>query len=383
MGLTYRLCQEGDEQGLTIFNEKVMAGPSTPEYWTWKYFQNPAGKGGFALALDGNSIVGRVGGIPLRMKAGKNEVLAAQALDTDVMNDYRKGFTYYRLDNMAIEVGREKGVAFVFGFATQSTYDISTKTLGFRHAASVVKWVKLLDPMPFLGKKLRITKYTEVLRSNLRRFAVKKQKPFCGNKGQRLKGPDLVHFDDRFNRLWENSIKGQIAVVRDAEYLNWRYKQCPVADYKTYFIEDCENIKGFVILQVIQRERIIYGYIVDLLVAEEQCIGHLVSAAVQYFRHMGVAAVICWTPKVSLLASTLKKRGFLKRKLEHNIIVKNYCPEKLSTEFLTNEHHWHYSFGDSDLFQTGIRIWEKTLNGFGKDKREKRDRLIVNGTGNG
>jgi len=366
MGLNYRLCQEGDEQELTVFNKKVMAGPSTPQYWTWKYFKNPAGKGGFALALDGKRIVGRVGGIPLRMRVGEKEVLSAQALDTDIMNEYRKGFTYYRLDNMAIKVGKEKGVGFVFGFSTKSTYEISTKTLGFRHAAAVVKWVKLLDPIPFLGKKLGITKYTEVLRNNLRRFATRKQNPFHGKKEQGLSGPDLIHFDKRFDQLWEKSIKGEIAVVRDAKYLNWRYIECPVADYKTYYIEHSERIEGYVILQVIEREGIIYGYIVDLLVAEEECIDKLLSKAIEYFRNQNVAAVVCWTPKVSLLASSLKNRGFLERKLEHNIIVKNYCPEQLDIEFLTNEKHWQYSFGDSDLFQTGERTWEATSTTFGR-----------------
>jgi hypothetical protein len=97
---------------------------------------------------------------------------------------------------------------------------------------------------------------------------------------------------------------------------------------------------------------------VDILVANDNCVGELLSLAIHYFRSQGVAAVVCWTPKWFFLTNFLRKRGFLKRSVKHNIIVKRFCPEKVTVEFLTDENNWHYAFGDSDYFQTGPRIWE-------------------------
>lgn len=347
MALTYRMCCEGDEKELTIFHNRAFGDFSTPAYWKWKYFDNPAGQGIFALAIDGERVVGRIGEIPLRMKIGEREVLAAQGVDTAILEEYRKGTTFFRMAHLVGKKSKVDGISFSFGFAIKLTYEISTGSLGFHHASSVRKWVKVLDPTPFLRNRLKmriIPRWIGKGISGIRAWE-------SGRRARKLTNiSELRSFDERFDRLWEEAVKAAVMVVRDSTYLNWRYTRCPVAEYKIVAIEKAGQIEGYMILQQIERDGILYGYIVDILAAKgkEKCVDELLSSAIDYFYQQGVAAVVCWIPDGFFLCNFLKSKGFLARPIRHYVIVKSYKEEETPLDILKQEKNWFYTFGDSD-----------------------------------
>jgi hypothetical protein len=348
MNLVYRLCHEGDEKKLAVFNQEACGNSSSPEFWRWKYFENPAGPAIIALAVDGERIVGRVGEIPVRIKMGEREVLAAQAVDTDILEEYRRGTTFFQMACLVSEKSKAYGVSFNFGFAVKLTYEISIKFLGFHRAARVRKWVKILDPTPFLRKALKIPLIPVSMGKGIRGVMAWRNKRRAHKKAVIS---ELSSFDERFDRLWEEAIKGEVMVVRDSTYLNWRYTRCPVAEYKILAIENKGRIEGFLILQLIRREGILYGYIVDMLVVKEKenCLNDLFPSAIDYFYQQGVAAVVCWIPDSSYLCHFLKSMGFLTRPVSHYVIVNSYDEEEETPpDILKQEKNWFYTFGDSD-----------------------------------
>jgi hypothetical protein len=347
MGLVYRLSRKGDEKQLAAFNEKACGNPSGPEFWRWKYFENPAGQAIIALAMDGQRIVGRVGEIPLRMKVGEREVLVAQGVDTDILEEYRRGMTFFQMAHLVGKRSKADGVSFSFSFAIKLTYEISTGSLGFHHAASVRKWVKILDPTPFLRKKLKIPVIPGAIGRNIRGVMAWGSR----RRARKLRNTsELSSFDERFDRLWEEAIKAEIMVVRDSTYLNWRYSRCPAADYKILAVENMGRLEGFAVLQLIERDGILYGYIADILVAKgkENCLTDLFPSAIDYFCQEGAAAVVCWVPNSSFLCNYLKGIDFWPRPIRHYIIVGSYKEEEAPLCFLIQEKNWFYTFGDSD-----------------------------------
>ena len=347
MNLTYRLCHEGDEKKLALFNQEACGGSSTPEFWRWKYFENPAGPAIIALAVDGERIVGRVGEIPVRMKIGEREVLAAQGVDTDILEEYRRGTTFFQMACLASERSQACGISFNFGFAVKLTYEISIKSLGFHHAASVRKWVKILNPAPFLRKTLKIPLIPGSMGKGIRAVMAWRNKRRAAKKAGIS---ELRSFDERFDRLWEEAIKGEVMVVRDSTYLNWRYTRCPAAEYKILAIEKTGRLDGYIILQLIERDSILYGYIVDMLVARgrENFLHDVFPSAIDYFYQQGAAAVVCWIPDGLFLSNFLKSTDFLARPISHYVVVKSYEEKEMPLDILKQEKNWFYTFGDSD-----------------------------------
>jgi hypothetical protein len=349
MNLIYRLCHEGDEKKLAIFNQEACGNSSSPEFWRWKYFENPAGPAIVTLAVDGERIVGRVGEIPVRIKIGEREVLATHGVDTDILEEYRKGTTFFQMACLASERSKAYGVSFNFGFAVKLTYEISIESLGFHRAAGVRKYVKILDPTPFLRKALRIPLIPGSMEKGIRGVIAWRNKRRAGKPAGIS---ELRSFDERFDRLWEEAVKAEVMVVRNSTYLNWRYTRCPATEYKILAAENKGRVEGFLILQLIRRAGILYGYIVDMLAAKgkENSLNDLFPSAIDYFYQQGVAAVVCWMPEGSFLGHFFKRKGLLARPIHHYIIVRNYKEEGASLDILKQEKNWFYTFGDSDYF---------------------------------
>ena len=80
----------------------------------------------------------------------------------------------------------------------------------------------------------------------------------------------VSRFDERINHLWTRvSNQHNIMVVRNKDYLNWRYIAVPDVDYLVCLAEKAGEILGYIILRCIQREYRKVGIIFDIL-AESQ-----------------------------------------------------------------------------------------------------------------
>ncbi len=346
MSLIYRIVNNDDEEKLSRFNEEACGVLPPPGFWKWKYFENPAGPPAISIALEGERVVGRVGVIPVKVRVDSEEVMVSQAVDIDILEEYRKGVTFFfRLESMMRERAKDLGIDFEFGFAIETTRKLATKALGFTFVAPVSKLVKIIDPIPYITRRLKIP-YLHLLSKCIKKLIVWKE--------ERLSGEDVdtcevYHFDRRFDDLWKKITMGNIMVVKDSTYLNWRYFKCPAVTYKVYAAEDKGKLKGFIVFHTIDKGGIRYGIIADLLYIPEATgvAEGLISTAVKDFVHQGVASIICWLPKHHPLYRILRRKGFLGRSTPHYLIVRPH-KKNIPIGILKEEANWFYMLGDSD-----------------------------------
>lgn len=350
MKLEYRLFQGGDESALSALYKEVFGVDLAPEYWEWKYQRNPAGAHIMYVALEGDKIVGGLGAIPVKVKAGSEEVLGLQTCDIVIAAKYRKGTPFFRRHKLGTEEQKRRGWGFVFGFSIETTYRLSTKMLGFVDAGPIHKIVKVLNPTLFLRGKL-------VPRSVATAFgacAASGLKMLNKIKIRHAEGVEIGEanrFDSTFDEFWRSRCGDfEIMIVRDSAYLNWRYCQNPAQAYRTFTAFRNGVLSAFAVVAVRQEGEFRRGYVVDLLASPEdrETMSSLFAQAITHLYGERVDSVTAWIPERTSAFHLAQRLGFVRRRTPHHLIVRG--EGHLDNKYLAERSRWYIAMGDSDNY---------------------------------
>src|SRR5690606_8500412 len=109
---------------------------------------------------------------------------------------------------------------------------------------------KLLDPVPFLFKPLKTEYFFKKIignkLGNIINFKLASSKKIKLAENEKITAID--RFSEDSNILWnEFSVNIQVSVNRNAEYLNWRFVEKPMENYKRYGFYSNDKLLGFII----------------------------------------------------------------------------------------------------------------------------------------
>lgn len=349
--LEFRTFQKGDEEGLSQLMREILKVDRDTKYWQWKYHQNPAGKHFMVVALDKDKIVGAYGFIPFKMKVGSKVLLVAQGLDIAIFPSYRGKRTIFKLEKKSTELSILNNVVINYGFTNKVMHRLVTRyyTVCYGRVYPIYNMAKVINPTPYLQQRLHLPCLTPILGFAGRQLIkmTNKKKLLLPNG---CKISEVTHFDYRFDEFWQKESKNyEIIIVRDSQYLNWRYIQNPIS-YKIYCIEQDESIKGFIVLKCSQEE-VKRGRIVDIFVesGEERIINLFITAAINYFLEEKIDIITTWMMEHRSIFQVLKKKGFIKRKTTQDFVVRSLTPD-ISNEYLKEKCRWYITMGDSDYY---------------------------------
>ena len=153
--LKYRRLEREDIPKVLTLQEEVFGVSWDENYLEWKYFQYPVGEHSIFIALDGEKVVGQVGGIPYILSVNQKEIKSTHELDAVVLPEYKKKGAFIQTAKHTSEWDKKKQI-FNFVFSNEKTYPIITRMLKFRDVCSVFRLAKILDPTPFLQEKIKI-----------------------------------------------------------------------------------------------------------------------------------------------------------------------------------------------------------------------------------
>jgi len=345
--LEFRRLRQGDEQGLSRVVSEVFNVNNDPAYWDWKYFQNPAGEHMVTVAVANGKIVGIQGYVPGKLKCGSKIFLSAQNTDMAVLPEYRSGGTFLKMHSKAMEYGPRKRGALCYGFPNKTAYRL-VSCLEYAGVCPIFNLTKVLNPMPYVQRKVGLRLLTDLFGSIGKRVIVSmNRKKLLLPQGFRM--VEVTRFDSRFDEFWyEEAENYPIAVVRDSQYLNWRYIDCPTS-YKIFCVEKDSFIEGFVVLNCLQDKEIKRGKIVDILVkwGQESVASLLLTQSVNYFIREEADVITCWMLEVWPIFDVLRKRGFVRREAPHYFCVNSYVPD-FPKEYFVDPSRWYITMGDSD-----------------------------------
>ena len=347
----------GDEQEIIwLFQEvfkKSMGKTESIKHWNWEYKDNPSNRIEIILAIDKENIVGHYAVIPVKMKIKDEINLMSLSLDTMTHKDYRGRGIFPKLASKLYKELGESGISITFGFPNKNSIN------GF---ISKLNWVEISDvPIQILPLNFKNLIY--------RYFKNKAFSNFLGNifnfmfklffKMKPIKSNNIIKindFDNRFNKLWDLA-KNEfiIGIVRDKEYLNWRYFQKPEENYIVFAIKSETELKGYITLKIENRFGLKVGLIMDILTIPSNISfqNDLITHAIYYFKKNNVDIISIIMFPHWRYYNTLKSNGFIKmykvilpEKIYFGARLNN---SKLNRQFIMEPKNWYLTWGDTDV----------------------------------
>jgi hypothetical protein len=162
----------------------------------------------------------------------------------------------------------------------------------------------------------------------------------------------LASFDDRVDRLWERARRiDRAMIIREQQYLNWRYCRRPDASYTLFGAESGSELEGFLVTRIVTYLGMRWGYLVDFLAPEDKpaVLSSLVEAALDEFRAAKVAAASCYVTD-SAARRVLFGRGFFVVPQRRPVRFMRWVRTRRTDLAQFREFkRWYLAMGDCDL----------------------------------
>ena len=202
--VTVRPSEEGDDKGLMRLFSDVFGREMIPREWQWKYRGKPLQDvHTVAVAQPGGEIVGHNGGLPERIMYAGRETIAVQSCDTMIRREFRGFWLMKKLMTRYGQDVVEKGFVSCHGFPTERTFLLPAERL------------RIIERCTDVYDAAKETTFS----SGFLRFSYRLA--------------PLTFDDARINGLWKNFLSAhRIVIVRDSDYLKWRYVEHPLFTYR-------------------------------------------------------------------------------------------------------------------------------------------------------
>ena len=353
---TIRRTETDDAEAIVELMSRIHGVRHEPEYWSWKYDQNPAGRSVSVVVEEEGTLVGHVGGILTRFAVHGDLKVGAQELDIFIDPEYRKAGTFFHMLAFRKRIHDDEPIDFSYGFANDVTSKVSERSPAeyrYRKVASLPRSHKLLDPTPYLQQRVPVGWLAAPIGAAARwAYRAVDRKRATVPLGMQL--ARLSRFDQRFDSLWTR-IKDDypIMIWRDAEYLNWRYCDCPTVEHDVFCLEktDGSEVLGYVVLGV-RRKEIARGVILDVVTPRDDdgAIARvLIDHALRWFRQRRLAVAVCWMYPHCHIYPQLKEFGFhVRPKIGNNLMYRGLT-DFIEEQEAHSEETWFISMGDSDF----------------------------------
>jgi hypothetical protein len=338
--------REGDEKSLYDLTQaayRVSEYDEWIKHWDWEYGKNPLGNH-ICVAEYGGQIVSHASIVRVNVKVGKRIYKSGIIGNSMTHPRFRRQGLYWKLRGFLDKQLVPHNIDFLYWFPVKDFW---------REPKIPYRKFKLPIMIKYFAADALLTRLTksESLSRMLSPFINTTVRIlFRCNKGpenRKLKITKVAQFDDRVNTLWEEVSKSfEVIVVRDREYLNWRYFQRPHANPQVFIAEEHGALLGY----VVSLFRYGNGYILDLLALPERTdvVHGLVQIALSELGQEGAERVLCWVSKSNPYYSTLRRQGFIYRKASWKFGISAFSSSRALLESVGNPDAWYLSIGDSN-----------------------------------
>lgn len=323
-------------------------GAIEPTRARWSYELNPQGRAHVWLMRDQatGEYVGCSALLPRRVLINGTELLAGVLVDTGVKAAYRTLGPALALHRNILE--RSGAHEILFAFPTPVVEPVLLR-VGFKRLCTLSTMTKILS-MNFvirkcIGRRLPLPSMWRWRASS--QLAVF---PHGGldNEAQRNVSQSAERFDCSFDHIARDfRAHAHMLGTRDAEYLNWRYIDCPLKSYRLFVWKDSPVSRptGYVIYYLDNNR----SYVVDFLWPGDTVqLKRLLAGFAQAMRTVRVEAISISFNGNPVYHRTLAKTGFVPR--PENIPVVYYAKNRqLQNILATGANSLFVTVGDRDV----------------------------------
>jgi GNAT superfamily N-acetyltransferase len=310
--------------------------------WSWQYRQNPNNPPDgpqIWLAREGPTVVGQYATMPVRLSLKGLDIPASWGMDVMVAPErQRQGIGEVLFRTWDNNVGASLGL----GLSTAS-----------HRLFQKLRWPEV-GPVPCLVKPLtrralRRSSWPMPLNRLVSAVTYPYVRFIARSRPLRAQVEPIRHFDQRFTELWGRLAPAfDLAVRRDAGYLNWKYIEPPHVRYSIVALKRDETIEGYAVYRHVQEARGRVTILVDFLVHPSD--------------EAGFETLLRWIDREARASDSDKIRVFAMHAGLRRLMARSgYFTVKSTLEFTIKinavrvppdfyEHtdHWHFTLGDSD-----------------------------------
>lgn len=310
--------------------------------WDWQYRRNPNNLGGepeIWVAREGPAIIGQCATMPVRLCVKGREVRGSWGMDVMVAPErQRRGIGEVLFRTWDRNVGASLGLGL-----SDASYKVFQK----------LRWPDV-GPVPALVKPLSRRAFRHPRwPTPINRLISALTWPFVMiiSRARPLRAEVrlIQRFDDSFTRLWETlAPKFDVAVRRDAAYLNWKFANAPHVRYSIAALVRDGKTAGYAVYRHFHEPRGRVTLLVDFLADPDD--------------DDGVETLLRWvdrearqedSDKIRAYAlhagfrKILRRSGYFVVKSTMEFVIKINDAE-VTPEFYEDTDRWHVTLGDSD-----------------------------------
>jgi GNAT superfamily N-acetyltransferase len=310
--------------------------------WDWQYRKNPNNPGRVPLiwvAREGPSIIGQYATMPVALSVQGQEVSGSWGMDVMVAPErQRQGLGELLFGTWDRHVGAALGLGL-----SPSSHKLFRK----------LRWPEV-GPIPFYVKPLTrralrrpewpmpVNRLVSAATLPYVKY-IARTRPMLGEV--RL----LRRFDRHFTDFWQRvAPKFDLAVRRDAAYLQWKYMSPPHVRYTVAALMRDDGPGGFIVYRHTHEPRGRVTLIVDFLVDPDDAVG--LATLLRWVDREARAAdsdkIRCFCLHAGF-GKLLKKEGYSSVKSTLQFVVKLNAVS-VPPDFYTRTDRWHIMLGDSD-----------------------------------
>lgn len=326
--LTIRFYKPGDELQINRLFASAFHINRSREEWVWKFQNNPMGSSIIVIGEIEDKIVAHIAAVPVGIKMGDKFYLCYQSLDSMADPLFNSRLIFMRVFRRLQEEIKNMGQVH-FGFPNKKAHGLLTKKrIGENDLGKVdIFCIKLREVSSYM--------------------------PAPGLEEFNLQ--EINEFDDRFTCLWRDlSSLFKIKLIRDKEYLNWRYIYKPDNDYKVFASGD-GGITGYIVLKVYESNGQKIGSIMDLFAPDDSLLcGNMLKNALVYFKSLKVDLIVCYH-RNRFLSQCLLKLGFspvsdrdYEDVFSQMWLIGSNFSLCIPNELFLDESSWSLMMGDTD-----------------------------------
>lgn len=299
------------------------------------------------VLMDGDVVAGTLGHMPVDFLVGGKRIASRYTHDLLVDPEYRGG----GLGKVIVGYARELGDFYPGGmWMTGACWKIH-QSMGFDDVTELVTYTSVLDPASFTARRGFSPLKAAVGRAGL---GVKRMQALARAKktldAARSTLSVVKQMDPALDDAWLELAKTyDVTRVRDAAYVNWKYAEHPVLDYRVIVATTGGKPSGYMIWRPAPA-----GYpesravIADFLVArgDARTLEDLLSRVLIDVSDAGIDAVAAISTQ-AFAVNALQKLGFVAGGSRNAWVIANW-KSVMPAEWVKDLERWHMCLGDSD-----------------------------------
>jgi hypothetical protein len=333
-----------DRRGIEALTRRTLgtdAAESDRLTWEWRYRRNPSStqQTSMWVAREGPTVVGYLPTLPVRLSVKGLEVDASWASEPRVAPEREQQGNGEALMR-AWDRSTGASLALAPSEATRTLLD----RLRFPDSRVLPYLVK-----PLTRRAVRLPHWPRPLNQIISALSYPFVQVLSRSRPLRAECEPVRRFDSSFTTLWEKlADRFDLAVRRDAAYLNWRYIEPPHVRYFAVALKRQGEVHGYAVYRHKHEPLGRVTMLVDLLTHPED-----VSGVKTLLRWVDRAARAEDSDKVRCYAlhgsfrRVLRRNGYFGVKSNVEVAVKLNAVQ-VPRGFYDQTENWHITFGDSD-----------------------------------